>query len=282
MSADRLWTTPTSDLEAEAEEIVAKAKEEHKPSRTIVLFSGGNDSLVLLDAMAKHADEVAHVNTGIGIDATTEFARTVGQSYGLPYSEWTPPVCYEDLVLNLPVLDGLPGPGVHHIIFARLKERAVRAMLRSFQTRRGERFLLLTGVRKAESKRRMGYSSPVDRNGREVWVNPLLWWGNDEMHRYRSERGLPVNPVSANLHMSGECLCGAMADQGEGREERAMIRFFYPDFDARLSVIEAACKSAGKTYCEWGVKRPNAATDTAGPMCQSCAYRLFDPDETAA
>jgi 3'-phosphoadenosine 5'-phosphosulfate sulfotransferase (PAPS reductase)/FAD synthetase len=279
VSSDRLWDNPTTDLEAEAEEIVAKAKEEHKPSRTIVLFSGGNDSLVLLDAMAKHADEVAHINTGIGIPDTTDFARKVGASYGLPYSEWSPPKGYEELVLTEKVLDGVPGPGIHHIIFQRLKERCVREMLRTYQQKRGERFLLLTGVRKAESKRRMGYDEPVDRNGREVWVNPLFWWGNDEMHRYREERELLINPVSANLHMSGECLCGAMADQGADREERAMIRFFYPAFDARLSSIEAECHKARKTYCEWGVKRPNAGKDEAERMCQSCAYRLFDPDE---
>lgn len=280
MSA-RLWTNSFDDLEAEAEEIVAKAKEEHKPSRTIILFSGGNDSSVLLRAMAGQADEVAHINTGIGIEDTTAFARRIGTSYGLDYSEWTPPRTYEDLVLNLPVLDGLPGPGVHHIIFQRLKERCVEALLCARRRRKGERFLLLTGVRKAESRRRMGYSTAVDRKGGQVWVNPLLYWGNDEMHRYSQERELPQNPVSTNLHMSGECLCGAMADQGEDRAERAMIRFFYPHFDARLSGIEAMCRAAGKTHCEWGVKRSDADRDTAGPMCQSCAFRLFDPDEAA-
>ncbi len=154
----RLWTNPTTDLEAEADEIVAKAKEEHHPSRTFLLVSGGNDSLVLLDAMAKHADEVVHINTGIGIEDTTTFARQVGQSFGLPYSEWTPPVCYEDLVFGR--WDGLPGPGAHRFTYQRLKERCVRALLRAQAPKRGERFLLLTGVRKAETGAAWGMPTP--------------------------------------------------------------------------------------------------------------------------
>lgn len=263
------------EMRAEAAAIIEQAKADHDPVRTFVMFSGGNDSLVLLDAVAAHADEVVHINTGIGVPETTDFARRVGSSYGLPFSEWSPPVAYEELVLTLPVLDGLPGPGVHHIVYSRLKERCVEALLRSHRTRRGQRFMLLTGIRQAESRKRMGYRDPVNRRKGQVWVNPLLFWANEEMANYRRRRKLPVNEVAANLHMSGECLCGAMADQGPEREERALIRFFYPAVDARLTALEETCRAAGKTYCEWGVKRSRQRPPPAEaePLCVSCEFR---------
>lgn len=280
----------TDDALAETAEIMERAIAEHKPSRRFLLFSGGNDSLVVLDALAPLADEIVHVNTGIGIPETTAFARRVASSYGLPFTEMHPPKPYEWHVLREPFInakgelsrgwDGLPGPGAHRYTYINLKQRAIEALLRHHRRFNGERFLLLAGVRKAESRRRMGTAQEVWRDGGQVWVNPLLNWSNESMREYRQGESLPINEVSVHLHMSGECLCGAMADQGPEEEERAQIRFFYPDFDRRLCALEKACRDAGKTYTRWGVKR--GKDDTAGPMCASCEFRLFDPDQIGA
>lgn len=267
----------------EAHDIVTQAKDEHHPEATILLFSGGNDSNVLLDAMVEHADIVLHVNTGFGIPDTNWFAKSVMEHFaqlrGLSTRVLQPPMAYEELVLTHKVLKGMPGPGVHHIMYQRLKERCVEDLLRGLRERtmiRRPRFLLLTGVRRAESKRRMGYSRPVDRKGGQVWVNPLFHWRNDEMATYRRTFNCPVNEVSSNLHMSGECLCGAMADQDEWRSERNTLRFFYPEFEQRISDLEEECKRKGLPYTEWGVKRPDykPGSDSSGPMCASCQGRF--------
>lgn len=278
----------TDDLLAESVEIMERVTADHEPSRRFLLFSGGNDSLVLLDSMARFADEIVHVNTGIGIPETEAFAERTAARYDLPYTVLTPPKPYEWHVLREPFIDrkgnlsrgwdGLPGPGAHLFTYTSLKERCIEALLRHHRQFRGERFFLLTGARKAESVRRMGTSEVVRRDGGQVWVNPLHEWPNDNMRDYRAGESLPVNEVSVHLHMSGECLCGAMASQGPEREERAQIRFFYPEFDQRLNALEKQCRDTGKTYCEWGVKR--GVDKTAGPMCQSCEARqpqLFAP-----
>jgi 3'-phosphoadenosine 5'-phosphosulfate sulfotransferase (PAPS reductase)/FAD synthetase len=263
----------------EAHDTVERARKEHQSEAVFLLLSGGNDSMVLLDAMVEHADAVVHINTGIGIPEVADFAKKQARSIGgPPVFELHPPTSYEELVLGL--WRGMPGPGAHRYTYQRLKERCVRRLLTDHRSRPGQRFLLLSGVRAAESKRRMGYHLPVHRNGGQVWVNPLHHWSNEEMARYRFERRLPQSEVAANLHMSGECLCGAMADQGPEREERALIRFFYPDFDKRLCGLEEECRRRGLPYCEWGVKRPDlkkkAEVDGQQvfmPMCVGCEGR---------
>jgi 3'-phosphoadenosine 5'-phosphosulfate sulfotransferase (PAPS reductase)/FAD synthetase len=275
-----------TDLVAEAHDIIAAAQAKHKPTKTFILYSGGNDSAVVLDVCSSFADEVVFINTGIAIPDAVTHARTTGTRTGLPFREMSPPESYESLVLGR--WDGLPGPGAHRYTYQRLKERCVAQLLREHRSYTGERFMLLTGVRRAESKRRMGYTDPVNRNGGQVWVNPLLNWSNEAMRRYRTDHALPVNPVSANLHMSGECMCGAMASQGEGREEREAIRFFYPEFDDYLTDLETRAQQAGCRYTEWGVKRADGARidiEVDGqmslgdvdpewsPLCQSCEFR---------
>lgn len=280
-----LWPERSlDDALAEAGEALDRAEREHAPSRRFLLFSGGNDSIVTVDALWRRADAIVHINTGIGIDESHEFAREFAARYPLPFIELHPPTSYRDLVLG--VWGGFPGPGAHRFTFIRLKERCIEALLRDHRSYRGERFLLITGARAAESKRRMGHGEECRRRGGQVWVNPLWSWTNEEMARYRTARDLPRNPVAEHLHMSGECMCGAMADQDQNRSEREMVKFFFPEFDRRLCELEAECRSAGLRYDEWGVKRslatvhedPNVLSLFDGdpewmPLCSSCEAR---------
>lgn len=283
LEPDRLF--PDRGLDeaiAVAEELVERALDQYRPVKTFLLFSGGNDSLALLESMHRYADAIVHMNTGCGIPEAHEFARTVAATYPIPFLEYRPPVDYRTLVLTK--WKGLPGPGMHNIVYQRLKERCIEQLWREHRTgRRGERYVLLSGIRRAESPRRKNRKEAIERKKTRVFVKPLFDWTNEETRAYRIDRGLPENPVAANLHMSGECLCGAMADQDDARGERAMIRFFYPEFDAWLSEIEAEAQERGLPYCEWGVRRPDADDDDddGGDLCASCARRqerLFDPE----
>lgn len=269
--------------------IIEEAVGEHGPiERTFLLLSGGNDSMVLLDTCLAYADDVVHINTGIGIPETTEFVRQVCADRGVPLTELHPPIPYRELVLGR--WKGFPGPGGHIFTYTMLKERCVRQLLKAHRTKRGQRFALLTGARSGESQRRMGNSEPIRRDGGQVWVNPINNWSNDLMRLYRGVHDLPENEVSKHLHMSGECLCGAFAKPGELEE----IRFFYPHVAARIEGLEAEARAAGLKRCQWGwgadrverTKRIAAAIDqgtlfdewTPSPLCTTCTTVFADTE----
>jgi 3'-phosphoadenosine 5'-phosphosulfate sulfotransferase (PAPS reductase)/FAD synthetase len=267
----RLDGRTTADLIAEGKQLVDDLQREHKPVATFLLVSGGNDSMVVLDALGDQADAVLHVNTGIGIPETTEFVREQVAASGLPLIEAHPPVPYEEL---LPLFGGFPAPTYkgHRFFYRNLKERAMRAVFREHGMRRGwrGRFLLLSGIRKDESSRRMGAATATHRDGCQVWANPLLDVTNGGMAAYRAEHAVPQSAVAAKIHMSGECLCGSFAHPGE-REE---LRFWFPEFIERIEGMEERARAKGLRRCEWGAKWIGDDVSTLvrspGPLCSHC------------
>jgi len=249
----------------EAVDIVEFAKETHDPVRTFLLFSGGTDSLTLLESVGHLADEIVHINTGIGIPETNQFCQdVVSGHFDRPLTVLHPPRPYDELVLN--DWSGFPGPGAHRLSYVRLKERPIEQLLRDHRTKRGQRFLLLTGIRNKESVRRMGYSDPVERKGGQVWTSPILRISDEAKRELLDVRGTPKNEVSAHLHMSGECLCGAFAKPGELDE----IGFFYPHVKERINDLERQARKLGLAACVWGERPPKKNAIPAGPMCVSC------------
>lgn len=249
------------------------------------LFSGGHDSLCATHyAMTRgYADEVVHINTGIGIPATREFVLETCRKYGWPLNELHPPESYEELVLER----GFPGPAMHYIFYTRLKERCLAAFARERKEKRGDPIVFCSGVRKAESSRRMrGQQSEWLREGRLGWWwrAVILDWSKADCNRYIEANLLPRNPVVDKIHMSGECKCGAFARPGEREEDR----FWFPEFAARLDELETKVEAAGHHGCIWGVRPPRVHRDQGalfsrlGMLCSSCEWREEEVDEKGA
>ncbi len=257
--------------------------------------------------------KVVHLNTGIGIEETRQYVRQMALWQGWPLVEYTTPIRYEDIVKK----HGFPGPDAHRYMYIQLKERAIAALMRDHTLRRScwrdllvtmlrqsyampiqyqqmlyaallqayplfraesrRKVLLVTGVRRQESARRMGHVQAEHIEGRRVWLAPLLNWTKDDVLTYTEFADLPPNPVVETLHLSGECLCGAFAHPGELEE----ICFWYPETGKRIKELEAIVRGEG---FPWGweeappawwneMRRGQDVLPGFSPLCSSCQAR---------
>lgn len=262
----------------------------HELAGTVILYSGGNDSTTLAHLFRNQATHAAHANTGIGIERTRQFVRNTCAGWHLPLIEKSPlpGQTYRDIVLGRyramngkqPWPGGFPGPAAHFMMYRMLKERALRQVRKQLVTNpRKQRVIYLTGVRTQESARRLMTTTaagPIRREGSVVWVSPLIGWSALDLNTYRRvHTDVPVNEVSVNLHMSGECLCGAFAHHGELDE----IEFWYPEVAAEIRALEAEVQALGvgdEAHCQWGwdKNRDREKPSRVGPLCANCEDRF--------
>jgi 3'-phosphoadenosine 5'-phosphosulfate sulfotransferase (PAPS reductase)/FAD synthetase len=274
--------TNLEDLRRDAMRVLHEARtahfKDHDMAGAVVMFSGGNDSTILAHAMRHHATHLGHANTGIGIEQTREFVRSVAADWGMPLIEKSPDErdSYERSVIEY----GFPGPGHHFKMYQRLKERAFRKMRAELVSNpRKERVLFLSGIRRDESARR-AKRPEHSREGSIVWASPLINWTDDDMRMYRhAHPDLPHNAVTDHLHMSGECLCGAFAHAGELEE----IRFWYPDVAVKIEALgaKAAANGVAPERCQWGWGAYSGMTDDEiavikeelkDTLCSTCVF----------
>lgn len=261
-----------------ADAIIREAIEAYNPSHAFALFSGGHDSLAVTHVAMRHPEVSAavHINTGIGIEETRTFVRETCEGRGWTLIERHPPeLTYEQMVLKY----GFPGPGGHLYPFSWLKERALHKLIREHRIP-NRNIMLITGVRKQESERRMGHVQPILKDGRKIWVAPLTDWTARDVGDYIESAGLKRNPVVDMLHMSGECLCGAFAKPGE----LEWISAWYPRIGKQIRDLECRAEEAG-VHCKWGVRPPKRYQQIRqGQMelmlCWSCSRR--DGEEEVA
>lgn len=267
-----LYPTTWEEKIAESETIYREALAEYKPSKVFALFSGGDDSLTasIFASRQEGFTGVVHINTGIGIKEANRFVRQTCSEQKWPLIELHPTdKTYRDFVLEY----GFPGPAAHKYCYVWLKERPlnffVSNVAKDFKT---DRILLITGVRKQESTVRMGRVQKVQRDKCKVWVAPLLYWSKMDCRKYITEAGVRRSPVVEYLHRSGECNCGAYANNDKTNELEEM-RMFFPEAAAQIDALQIEATAKG-VHDKWGVAPPKVNVP-AGEMplmmlCQSC------------
>lgn len=259
------------ELISAALHVVEEAYAEYQPSHVFALFSGGHDSLCATAIAARHPafSGAAHMNTGVGIEATREFVRSTCAEREWPLLEYHPDgKTYRELVIE----KGMPnGPKSHNTMYFWLKQRQVRRLVREHKTHRHDRVMLVTGIRTDESTRRMAaaLSVPVRREGCQLWVNPILDWSKSDCHDLMDEDGLVRNQVVDLLHRSGECLCGSLANR---LVEMPEIERWYPETAAELRRYEELAREHGHLEDVWARRLPAKINrmQTRLELCSSC------------
>ncbi|MEN3284319.1 MAG: hypothetical protein V7607_5459 [Solirubrobacteraceae bacterium] len=272
MTVAQAITAGRSELDG-ARALVNCAIAQYQPVRSFVLFSGGQDSTVLAHwattTLRDGIDALVFIDTGTALPGVREFAGDLADLVNARLLVYEAGDAYTQLVLEL---GGFPGPAGHERAYQRLKERCIRQLVREHKTKRSDRVMLLTGKRTAESSRRSRTTAGIERNGAQLYVNPLMAWGDDFVRDYRVRHRLPQSDVAALLHRSGECNCGAFAAKGE----REMLRSLFPAWWQRtIAPLETEARRRGITACVWGRRPPGPPPlQQTAPACAGCRLRM--------
>lgn len=231
-------------------EILDRAIEKHSPSHVFVLVSGGGDSSLTANITFRYLDlirypgprSVISLNTLLFADGWDEFlvdyVRTAGWDHDPKKLFYTnpDPGFYEQWVMRF----GFPYTRrTHQTMQNRLKLRGVEQLVREHKTHYYDRIMLVTGFRKLESHNRMASNHPIQRNGAQLWVNPIFYYSDADTHRELSYLDLPENPYKQRWGVSGDCGCGAYARSGElEKVEKA-----FPCLGKRLKSLQDKVKA---------------------------------------
>jgi 3'-phosphoadenosine 5'-phosphosulfate sulfotransferase (PAPS reductase)/FAD synthetase len=265
----------TEEILHKSKEIVFQAISDHSPAATVLMLSGGDDSLTayhVAKELGIKIDFVIHGNTRTGIPLTTDFARMKAEAMGDTYLEADAGESYENYLFR----KGFFGKGLgahafsYHILKQDHFERVVAANIR--KRKRNFKILFLNGGRKDESEnRKVRFANPIkitNRRPNDIWVNIINDWSKKDCLEYMEGNCIKRNPVSVNLCRSGECMCGTMQSKGD----RLEASFFYPDWGKKLDELEAKVKAIHNFG--WGENKPKQKTtpqtDLFQPMCVGC------------
>lgn len=269
----------------------------HEPSKWCGLLSGGHDSvcachIASLHPLAPKPFDVYMIDTGIGSNYTKEYAKERAKQFGWNITILKSPN-EKDTIENFVRKFGMPGPGMHSYVYSIIKERVIQKLQTEFKI--GQRpVMFISGVRKAESQRRMGYAKPIKRgngfykggqlrNPNRLFVAPCINWeiGNQILHM--EEFGIPRNKVKDLIGLSGECFCGSFAQENiPGKPSELEIIKKDPlleNVKLEIERLENIAKDLNLP-CKWGERPPKQIQEKAEKhlkdiqetmdLCMSC------------
>lgn len=186
----------------------------------VALVSGGMDSTAAAHvAVTEHGvGLLVYLDTGTGLESNRQYVEDLADE--LDAHLWT--LRTRESYAEIVTTHGFPGPRDHPVLYRRLKERPLERLATTVGGRgQGEGLHLWTGVRRRESRNRMGRVTPVQEADRWTWVAPLAEWTKNQVCEHIAENDLPENPLWADLGRSGDCFCGFYGSPAELLDLRA-------------------------------------------------------------
>jgi len=266
-------------------EILDQAINDWNVDSFYVGYSGGKDSGIALDYTAKyfpnHFKGVIFADTGIGTQATIDFVKKYckERKYSLNIvkpenvirKKTSIPFSYKNLVMRY----GFPSHSGHTMVMQQLKLFPIRQFIHQ-RIKAGEKPCIITGIRKKESARRSrNYYTPIDKDGKMVYVKPLFYKTNEWVYRYFVENDVKRSPVYETLHLSGDCLCGCFAKKGEAK----LLQMFHPEVYDKIVKLENEFKKIKdhpyKAFATWGnsknsIKDVKSQSTIESYFCSDC------------
>jgi len=235
------------------------------------LLSGGRDSVVAAHKMFQDAENdrknpvAVYLDTTIGITENREYIEDLCDRYN--WQLWTlrTQENYEELVRKY----GFPGPAKHQMAYAALKERQLRK-LGSI----AEDPVFYTGIRRHESRRRMGNAEYEQEQHGALWKSEIIDWTIQDVKEYIDEHDIPESPLWDKGHFK-DCGCGAYGTP----EELLELEANHPEIYEEIRELENSLDRQDE-YGVWGNNglsraqvRAERTPDDAITLCSFCGEK---------
>lgn len=197
----------------EPQRILDNAIREWQPVSLVSLFSGGYDSMItthLLHRLDTHglAIQVWAIDTQLAADGWHEYVSHVAGQFDWHFRIYDNKKGYNQFVESVR-LKGCPRTRkMHTYVFQKLKERGIDAIHMMNKSKRSDKTLFVSGMRRAESTYRKN-ADEVARIGKsnKIFASPIVHLTNEQCDWYRIEHNLPNNPFYNTVKGSGDCQC---------------------------------------------------------------------------
>jgi len=217
--------------------------------KPFILFSGGKDSLCLLEYMRRLADHTnkeltaLHVDTTAGFPEVEKYVEQVCDKLSVPLVTVRPQHEYFEIAKKW----GIPGVRSRWCCET-LKVAPLRRFLATVEGPK----VIFDGIRAAESNIRATYI-PVWYHPafRCISVSPIFGWSDAKVKKYIDRHNLPRSPAT-NLNTSAECWCGAY----KCRADFEALLGIHPDIFDKLVAVEKAQRGKYTFLYEKGERIP--------------------------
>ena len=241
------------------DQIMNNAIKQYGYDRFYVLFSGGKDSVCVADYIARNYPDkfagIVFTNTGLGARDTRKFVVDYANKRGWQiHMTWA---SEKERFYNIVMKYGFAFAGNHSMWMDYLKMHTWYYFLHP-KIKAGENACFISGVRKKESRQRKlikKYTKvPLDFNSGLPYLKPFLYKNGQQLWEYYNEHELEKTSVYEWLNRSGECYCGAHAEEWDLKLMEKYDPLAFDSIKWLEDEIQRVGSPMAKRYNKWGFK----------------------------